>query len=119
MNMWQVIAGAAQLAAHLESVQPRHHHIEDQGVGSVAGDQVEGFESVLRQLDRVAVERKRSTQRFAYSAIIVDDKYAHSHSVIPLSESDLRGAPMWTPARRAADTRAKWGYPPPEGQAEG
>ena len=40
----QVVAGAAELTAHLEPVQPRHHHVEHQGVGPVAGDQVQRFD---------------------------------------------------------------------------
>ena len=90
----QVVAGAAELTADFEAVQPRHHHVEHQGVRPIAGDQLERFESVLGQLDRVAVEGERPAQGFAHRAIVVDDKYAHSHSVNPLSESDLRGAPQ-------------------------
>ena len=52
----QVVAGAAEVTAHLEPVQPWHHHVEHQGVGPVAGDQLEGFTTVLRQLDRISVE---------------------------------------------------------------
>jgi len=44
------------LAAHLQAVQPRHHHVEDQRVGALAGDGVEGFDTVLSQVDGIAVE---------------------------------------------------------------
>src|SRR5262249_47562519 len=79
-----------------------HHHVEHQGVGAVIGDQVEGFTAVLRQLYRISVERERPAQGFAHRAVVVNDKYAHSHSVYPSPETDLRGAPLCAPSALAA-----------------
>ena len=58
----QIIAGAAQLTADLQTVQPRHHDVEHEPVGPVGGDHLQGLDAVLRQRDRVAIEGKRPTQ---------------------------------------------------------
>ena len=52
----QVVAGAAELAADLQPIQARHHHIQDQRIRSVAGNHGEGLDTVMGQLDRVAIE---------------------------------------------------------------
>jgi hypothetical protein len=67
------------VTADLEAVQTRHHHIQDERVGPVPGNHVEGLNPVMGQLDRVAIERKRPAQRLAHGAIVVDDKYPHGH----------------------------------------
>ena len=81
----QVVAGAAELTAHLEAVQPRHHHVEHDRVGPIVGDQIERFDAVLGQRDGVAVEGKRAAQRLAHRAIVVNDKYSHGHQCQPIA----------------------------------
>jgi hypothetical protein len=90
----QIVTGAAQLPAHLEAVEPRHHHIQHDGVGPVVGDQIERFDTVLSQLYRVPVEGQGPAQGFAHGTIVIDDKNAHSLSFNPTPERRLRGAPL-------------------------
>jgi len=89
----QVVTSATQLTAHLEPVEARHHHIEDHRVGAVAGYPIECLAAVLCQFDRISVEGQGAAQGFAHSAIVIDDKYPHRHSLNPVSERVLRGAP--------------------------
>jgi hypothetical protein len=58
----QVVASAAQLTAHLEAVEPGHHHVEHHGIGPFIGYRVERLDAVLRQIDRIAVEGKGPAQ---------------------------------------------------------
>lgn len=69
----------SELTAHLEAVQPRHHDIQDQRVGAIAGNHVERLNPVVGQFDRIAIEGKRPAQRLAHRTIVVNDKNSHGH----------------------------------------
>jgi hypothetical protein len=43
----QIVAGAAQLTAHLQAVQPRHHDVEHEPVGPIGSDHLQGFNAVF------------------------------------------------------------------------
>ena len=73
----QVIPGAAQLAAHLQPVQPRHHHIEHHRVGPLTGDCLEGLHTVLSEIDGVTVERQGPPEGLPHCTVVVDHKYSH------------------------------------------
>ena len=78
----QVVPGAAQPPAHLEPVEPRHHDVEDEGVGAVtAGDRVQGLLAVGGELDLVPVERQGPAQGVAHGPVVVDDEDPHARSL--------------------------------------
>ncbi len=75
----QIVAGAAELSADLEAVEPRHHHVEHHRVGPIVGDQIERFDAILGQRNGIAVERKRAAKGFAHGTVVVNDKNSHGH----------------------------------------
>ena len=75
----QVVSCAAELTADFETVQLRHHHVQHQSVGPIAGDQVERLEPVLGQSDRITVEGERASEGLANCTVVVNDKNSHGH----------------------------------------
>ena len=71
--------GAAHPAADLETVDPRHQHVEDHRVGLVGRlDAREGLAAVRGQLDLVAFQLERTAQRVANGPFVVDDEDLHA-----------------------------------------
>ena len=73
-----VLAGGTQSPAGLETVEARHHHVENDRVGSAQGNRRQRALAVLGQLDLVAVEDQGTTKRLPDPGIVVDDENAHA-----------------------------------------
>ena len=56
----QLVAGLAHPPAHLEPVQPGHHHVEHHRVGPPLLHGLQGVLAVRREIHLVAVERERA-----------------------------------------------------------
>ena len=76
-----VVPCGAQRAARLQAVEPRHHHVEHHGVGTVLADEPQRLLAVGRSDDLIAVERKRTPQGLPHGGIVICHEYAHASSV--------------------------------------
>ena len=74
----QVVAGRSQGLGRLDAVEPRHHDVDDQGVGGQPVDPGERLHAVVGDRHLVPVELERAAQRVADGAVVVDDKNAHT-----------------------------------------
>ena len=86
-----MVARAADPAADLEPVQPRHEHVENDGVVlPVRLEPLERLASVLGEVDVVALELERAAERVAHGRLVVDDQDLHGRIVRFESERGLR-----------------------------
>ena len=67
----RLVAGGAHAPAHLEPVDPGHHHVEDHSVSGLLGEAVKRLLTVDRQLDLVLVESQRSLQCPPHGGLVV------------------------------------------------
>jgi len=90
---------------HFEPVQPGHHHVQHQGVGLSLAIRSRASRPSCASSTEVVVEGERPTQGIrarARSSSTTDN--AHSHSVYPSPETDLRCSPE--PPRRTRPVSA-------------
>jgi hypothetical protein len=75
----------AQTPTHLEPVDARHEHVEDDGVGLVflgAAEPCERVLAVLCEVDLVALELERTSERLAHCALVVDNENLHLGRIV-------------------------------------
>jgi hypothetical protein len=71
------VAQLAQPPADLQTVDPRHPHIQHHRVRHPLRDQPQRLRPTLRRLHLVPGQRQRPTQRIAQSAVVVDHQDPH------------------------------------------
>src|SRR5690606_37362673 len=76
-----VVTDRPQPAARREAVHVRHHYVQYDRVRARRGYRAERLLAVGGQLDVVAVEGERTSQRFADGGIVVDDEHVHRLSL--------------------------------------
>ena len=70
-----------QLAAHLEPVIDRQHHVQDDRVVVVLRPEREGVLTVARDVDRIALTLESTADRAEQLRLILDDKDLHDVSL--------------------------------------
>ena len=68
--------GGADPPAHLESVERRHHHVEQHEVGIELVDPIERRAPVAAHVDDEAGEPQRAREEMTDVLVVVDDEYA-------------------------------------------
>ena len=73
----------ADVAAHLESAHPREHHVEDDEVGGLLRERVEGRLAVRRDRDLVPLALHEELEGHDDVRLVVDDEDAMGHGPVP------------------------------------
>ena len=70
----QLVVVLAQLVEHLQAVEARHHHVDDDRVERQRAGEVEPFAAVRGQPDAVALADEQRLENLAHDFLVVDDE---------------------------------------------
>jgi hypothetical protein len=71
-----VVVLCAQPVEDLEAVEPRHHDVEDEGVGTELAHDAEGGLAVGRRADVPALVAQRHPEQVGEALLVVDHEHA-------------------------------------------
>ncbi|GAC1528364.1 MAG: hypothetical protein NVS3B12_00200 [Acidimicrobiales bacterium] len=80
-----VVPGRPQPAAHLESVDAGHADVEQDGIGGIVQQLVEGTLAVDGHPYLVTLKGQGALERLSDCRLVIDDKYTHVHQRAPCS----------------------------------